>query len=263
MATPRIVAMALVLLLPATALAGHPFDPNLNVDPSVEDCSVRFAPDLTQRAFRRFAREFGSVSAFKQGAPPTTLGQRGFSVDVELISFVVEEKSAAWNDTFTHPDAYHPLGSNLSFPKLRVRAGVTDHLDVGAFYAQNPEANYGWLGFEAKYGILQQREDAPIELAVRGAYTKTLYVADMNMHALSADVSIGHTFWKVLTPYLALGGDAVLVRETSHAVDLKSEGILVPHATAGFEVRYWHVAIGAEAQVSALTSYQAQVSAVF
>jgi hypothetical protein len=263
MAPARIVAMYVVLLLPATALAGHPFDPNLNVDPSVEDCSVRFAPDLTQAAFRRFAREFGSVSAFKQASPPTTLGQWGFSAGVEYISFSVEDKSAAWNDTFTHPDGHHPLGANQAFPKLRLRVGVTDELDVGAFYTENPEANYGWLGLEAKYGILRQGEDMPIALAVRGAYTKTLYVADMNMHALSADVSVGRTFWKVFTPYLGLGSDAVLVRETSDAVDLQSERLVVPHATAGFEVRYWHVAIGAEAQLSALTSYQAQVSAVF
>jgi hypothetical protein len=263
MSRAPIVAIGLMLLLPATAQAGHAFDPNLNVDPSVEDCSVRFAPDLTQPAFRRFAREFGSVSAFKQASPPTTLGKRGVAVDLEQIFFSVEEKSAAWNDTFTHPDAYHPLGSNLSLPKLRLRVGVTDDLDVGAFYAQNPEANYGWVGLEAKYGILDQRDGMPIALAVRGAYTKTLYVADMNMHAVSADVSVGRTFWEVLTPYLGLGADAVLARETSRALDLKSEALVVPHLTAGFEVRYWHVAIGAEAQVSALTSYQAQLSAVF
>ena len=188
---------------------------------------------------------------------------RSVSLDVEQISFSVEEKSAAWNDTFAHPDAYHELGSNLSFPKLRLRVGVTDDLDVGAFYAQNLRANYGWLGLEAKYGILEQREDMPIALAVRGAYTKTLYVGDMNMHAFSADVSIGHAFWNVLTPYLGVGSDAVLVRETSKAVDLQSERLVVPHLTVGFEARYWHVAIGAEAQLSALTSLQAQVSAVF
>jgi len=267
MATAPIVSIGLVLLLPATTLAhgagGHPADPNLHVDGTLEDCSVVFAPELTQAAFHRFAREFGSVSAFKQASPPTTLGQQGFSVGVEQIFFSVEDKSDAWNDTFAHPDAYHELGSDQSFPKLSLRVGVTDDLDIGAFYSRNPNANYGWLGFDVKYGILEQREQMPITLAVRGAYTKTLYVADMDMHAVGVDVSIGRTFWHVVTPYLGVGSDAVLVRETSDAVALKSEAILVPHATAGFEVRYWHVAIGAEAQLSALTSYQARVSAVF
>lgn len=260
-------AVGLVLLLPAIALAhgqgAHAADPNLHVDPSLDDCSVVFAPELTQSAFHRFAREFGSLGAFKQASPPTTLGRRGFSAAVEYISFSVDDKSDAWNDTFAHPDAYHELGSDLAFPKLSLRFGVTDELDIGAFYSENPTANYGWAGFDVKYGMLRQGEGMPVSLAVRGAYTKTLYVADMNMHAVGVDVSIGRTFWDVLTPYVGVGSDAVLVRETSDAVDLDDEAVLVPHATAGFQVRSWHVAVGAEAQLSAVNSYHAQVSAVF
>jgi len=259
MARPRPFPAALALLLPATALA----TPVLHVDPSLDDCEVHFAPELTQDAYGRFVREFGTVSAFKQGAPPATLGRGRIALDVEQIYFSVDEGSAAWNDTFTHPAADHWLGSSKVFPKLRLRVGVTDDVEVGAFFTKSLEANYGWVGIETKYAILQQQGDMPIALAVRGAYTKTLYVADMDMHAAGIDVSIGRTFWKVLTPYLGLGSDAVLARETSDAVALKTEAMVVPHATAGFEVRYWHVAIGAEAQLSALTSYQAQVSAVF
>ena len=141
---------------------------------------------------------------------------------------------------------------------------MTDDLDVGAFYTENPNANYGWVGLEAKYGILSQREDMPIALAVRGAYTKTLYVTDMDMHALSVDVSAGRTFWNVLTPYVGLGTDAVLARETQRrGRSRRPSTIVVPHATGGVEVRFWHVALGAEAQLSALTSLQAQVAAVF
>jgi hypothetical protein len=58
----------------AHGAGGHPPDPALHVDPSLEDCSVIFAPELTQAAFRRFARGFGSVSAFQQaqlGALPS------------------------------------------------------------------------------------------------------------------------------------------------------------------------------------------------
>lgn len=87
MGNPRIVPIGLALLLPAAALAA---DAPLHVDPSVEDCEVRFAPELTQAAFKWFAREFGSVSAFKQGSPPTTLGRWGFSLDVQQISYLLE-----------------------------------------------------------------------------------------------------------------------------------------------------------------------------
>jgi hypothetical protein len=262
MSRGSLAPLAFVLLAPAVARADT-IDPPLHVDPSVNDCSVRFASNLTQDAFHRFAREFGSVSAFKQASAPTPLGQWHFAVGVQGIAFTVEEHSAAWNDTFVHPTDHHPLGAEKTFPELRLRAGVTDDLDVGAYYTLNADANYGWLGLEAKYRVLDEREGLPVTVAVRGAYTKTLYVADMNMHAVTLDVSAGRTFWKVLTPYLGVGVDGVFVRETSSAVSLKDEAILVPHLAAGAEVRWWHVSVGAEVQVGALTAYQVQLAALF
>jgi hypothetical protein len=196
-------------------------------------------------------------------APPAPLGRRHVAVGVEQMSFNVEEKSDAWNDTFAHPDAYHELGSEHTFPKVRLRVGVSDHLDFGAFYTRNPNANYGWLGLEAKYGLLRQSATMPITLALRGAYTKTLYVHDMDMHAVTADVSAGRTFWNVFTPYVGLGTDAVLARETSDAVALATEMQSVAHVLGGLELRYWHIALGAEVQRGALTSSQMQVTALF
>jgi hypothetical protein len=254
-----VVGLALALLLPERARA----TPVLHVDPSLDDCEVHFAPELSQGAYRGFVREFGTISAFKQSGPPATLGKRHVAIDLEQIYFSVDEASAAWNDTFTHPAADHWLGANKAFPKLRLRAGVTDDVEVGAFFTKSLEANYGWLGVETKWAVLRQRADMPVTLAVRGAYTKTLYVSDMDMHALTGDASVGRTFWRTVTPYLGVGVDAVVARETSRAVNLRTEALVVPHGTAGVEVRFWHVALGAEAQVSALTSYQAQVSAVF
>jgi hypothetical protein len=263
----HITLVALLALVPGTAFAhgagGHPADPNLHVDSALEDCSVQFSSELTQGAFGRFAREFGAVSAFKLASPPTTLGQWGFAIDLEQIWFHVEEHSAAWNDTFAHPDSYHELGSDLAFPKLRARVGITPDFDVGVFFTKQPTANYGWLGLEAKYGLLKQSEEMPISLALRGAYTKTLFVSDMDMHALTADVSAGRTFWHVLTPYLGLGSDLVLARETADVVELDDELQLAPHLIAGLEARYWHVALGAEAQLATLPTFQIQASAVF
>ena len=267
MASARMVLVALMGLMPAVALAhgsdGHPADPNLHVNPSLDDCSVQFAPELTQGAFHRFAREFGSVSAFKLSSPPTTLGKWHVALGLEGMNFTVEEKSDAWNDTFFHPDAYHELGADKNIPKLRVRMGVTDRMDVGAYYSENPNANYGWLGLDVKYGLLRQSETTPVSLALRGAYTKTLYVDDMNMHAVTADVAAGRTVWNVLTPYLDLGGDLVRVRERSDVVDLHDETQFVPHAVGGLELRLWHLAIGAEANLGALTSYQVLLTALF
>jgi opacity protein-like surface antigen len=224
---------------------------------------VRFASSLTQGAFRRFVREFGSVSAFKQVASPDALGRGRVLVGVEMIQFHVDDRSDAWNDTFAHPDADHSLGATQSFPKLKLRVGVSEALDVGAFYTENVSANYGWLGLDGKYALLREREDRPVSLAVRGAYTKTLHVSDMDMHALTADVSVGRRVWRGLSTYAGLGADGVFVRETSDAVDLRKERLIAPHLFGGVSATVGRrVSVGAEYTLGPRPSLHVQVGAV-
>jgi hypothetical protein len=260
MISPRGALIALLSLVPAAALAQKPI---LHVDPSLKDCSVIFAPELTQSAFQRFVREFGSVSAFKQMSPPTTLGKGGVALGLDMIYFTVDEASDAWNDTFAHPDATHYLGSHKSFPSVRLRVGVTDAVDLGAYYTRNPDANYGWLGVEGRYGLLRQNAAVPISLTVRGAYTKTLYVADMDMHTATFDVSGGRTFWNRVTAYAGWGGDLILARETTDAVQLKTEVAPVSRAFGGVQLRLWHMALGVEREVGALSRTQVQLAMVW
>jgi hypothetical protein len=265
MKTTTLIATA-ALSVVTTALraqSSHANHPPLHVDSSYSDCSVKFAPNLTQAAFSKFAREFGSVSAYKQSAPASTLGRGKVFLGIEMISFNVDEWSDAWNNTFAHPNADHPLGSRHDFPKLEARAGVTDDVDVGAYFARNPNANYGWLGLDGKYRVLTQGNDMPISLAVRGAYTKTLYVRDMDMHAVTADVSAERRIAQVFRPYIGLGADGVLARETSDAVNLKTERQIVPHAFGGIDVTVLgRATMGAEFTLGARPSIQFQVGAI-
>ena len=265
MTSPRfIAAAAVVLAVPLQSqLQAQMSHPPLHVDPTVKDCSVQFASTLTQSAFHRFAREFGSVSAYKQLDTASTLAKGRVSIGIEMMSFSVDEWSDAWNDTFVHPNDHHPLQSNHRFPKLKFRVGVADNLDIGVFYTRNPQANYGWLGIDGKYRLMSESESRPLSISVRGAYTKTLYVSDMDMHAVTADLSVGRTLWRGLRPYAGLGADAVLARETSNRVNLRNENMVVPHAFAGFD---WTVlrrlSLGAELTQGALPSAQVQVAAV-
>lgn len=253
-----IAAAAALLTAPLPAQSGHP---PLHVDPSYPECHVRFAANLTQGAYGRFVREFGSVSAFRQMASPTTLGKGKVSIGIEMMSFQVDQWSDAWNDTFAHPHAHHPLGARQEFPKVKLRVGVSDDLDVGAFYTLNPNSNYGWLGVDGKYRLLNQDENQPVSLALRGAYTKTLYVDDMDMHALTADVSLERRLGRI-RPYVGLGADAVLARETSDVVDLRTEKTVVPHLLSGVEVKLGRASLGAEFTWGARSSMAVQVGAV-
>src|SRR5215813_7274395 len=133
MSYARMFLTALLALTPTVALAhGSEDHPPLHVDPSLKECSVAFAPELAQSAFGRFVREFGSISAFKLLAAPVPLGRGHFALGVEQTSFDVEQNADAWNDTFAHPTADHWLGDNQQFPKVKLRAGVSDRVHVGA-----------------------------------------------------------------------------------------------------------------------------------
>jgi hypothetical protein len=251
-----------LLLVTAAPVAAQSSFPPLHEDPSVDDCSVRFASTLSQGAFRRFVREFGSVSAFKQVSSPGALGKGRVLFGIEYMAFTIDDRADAWNDTFTHPDGQHPLGSTQRFPKLKLRVGVTDDLDVGAFYTKNFEANYGWAGIDGTYRVLTEGERAPVSLAVRGAYTKTLYVSDMDMHALTVDVSVGRRLGSLVRPYVGVGADGVLARETSDAVSLRSEAIVAPHLIGGVEVGLGRLVLGTELTLGARPSVQVQIGAV-
>ena len=266
MASAPTLLVALLLLAPATALAHGPngvIDPPLHVDPTLEECSVIFSADLTQDAFRRFTREFGSVSAFKPGATAAPLGRGGFTFGLEQLNFGLDDHSDAWNDTFAHPNADHELGDQQSFPLARARVGVTDRLDFGAYWTRNPKANYGWLGLETRYAFANSGGDSPVNFAARAAYTKTLYVNDMDMHAITAELAGSRTLWNRLTPYLYVGGDVVIARERSDVVALHAETQVVPHVVGGAELSLWHMMLGGEVSVAALTSYQLRVAAAF
>ena len=253
-------ALALVIAAPVQAQSSYP---PLHVDPTLNDCSVKFASTLTQSAFHRFVREFGSVSAYKQLASASTLEPGRLMVGIEMLNFTVDEHSPAWNDTFAHPNDHHPLGSDKSFPKFEVRAGLARNMDIGVYYARNPNANYGWLGLDTKYRLLDESNGSPVNLAVRGAYTKTLYVSDMDMHSGTIDVAVGRQYWGLLRPYVGVGGDGVFARETSDAVNLRSENMFVPHVFGGADITLWRrVTVGAEVSRGALWSTQLQVGAV-
>jgi hypothetical protein len=258
-----ITAIALAAAAPLQAQhdhSGHDHPP-LHVDGALKDCSVQFSSRLTQASFRRFAREFGSVSAFKQAGSPSGLRKGQLSLGIERMSFSVDEHADAWNDTFAHPDDHHPLGADKDFPKIKARYGITDDADVGAFWTRNPNANYGWFGVDGKWRVLAQEKGKPLSLAVRGAYTKTLYVTDMDMHAVTADVSVERKVAWGLRPYLGVGADGVIARERSSAVNLRDETLLVPHAFTGVAVTVLRrVDLALEFTAGARPSTQIQVA---
>jgi opacity protein-like surface antigen len=85
----------------------------------------------------------------------------------------------------------------------------------------------------------------------------------MDMNALTANVSVERRVRNRVRPYGGFGADIVLVNETSDAVNLRSERIVVPHVFAGVDVPLLQrVTVGVEIMRGALTTTQLQVGAV-
>jgi hypothetical protein len=66
----------------------------------------------------------------------------------------------------------------------------------------------------------------------------------------------------MVRPYVGVGADAVLARETSDAVDLRRETVVAPHLLGGVEVGLGRMVLGAELTLGARPSVQVQVGAV-
>ena len=83
------------------------------------------------------------------------------------------------------------------------------------------------------------------------------------MHALTADVSVDRLLRHVVRPYAGLGADGVFVRETSDAVNLRSETVIAPHLFGGLDVTVWRrLNFGAEFTLGARPSAQVHVGGV-
>lgn len=260
----RLSLVAVLSTIPAAALAHDVHDgPPLHVGSGYKECFVKFAPELTQEAFGRFVREFGSVSAFDLAGAPGPLGRGHVVVALEDQGFGLEDRAGAWNDTFAHPDDEHELGDRQTVPSARVRVGLGERVDAGAFFTRNPWSNYGWLGFEAWYALARRGRGASGDLVVRAAYTRTLYVQDMHMQAFTADLALGQPVTPWLAAYVAGGGDLIVARETSAVVDLGDETPFVPHVLGGLEAKVWHVTLGAQARLAALNSVKLRVATGF
>ncbi len=223
--------------------------PVLHVGNSYDSCYFDLHPELTQGQFRTFAAEGGAVVRFLQLAAADTLGKGTFEVSMNMSATRINDAKGAWNNTFSHPDAEHWLGDVQQFPRLVVRAGVTDYLDVGAWGSVNPLSNYGFVGVDAKLALLQRRQGAPVDLAVRPSVTTVLGPSELWFGNVGVDLTVSRDY-SGLSPYVGVGGTASLAIERSNDVDLSPAFSVRPVALVGLAYDFHWFSAGAEAVFS-------------
>jgi hypothetical protein len=251
-----------VLTLTAFVSAAHAqSDIYWNIDPGVKDCSMVIDAELTQDQFTRYTRQVGLIMAFKSLSSAETLGKMNFSFGLEMTVTPIDQHDLAWINTFTHPGPECPLGDAVSYPQLRARMGVSDNMDVGAYYTTSPEANYGFLGMELKYLYRQASGKSPA-VALRATYVTLLDVPDYNMNTLSLDIAASRQMG-IFKPYVGLRGSVVEASETTPKVDLDRVVAFLPQGVIGVAFSKSWFNIAAEIDIGEISGFTMVLGAGF
>ena len=184
-------------LIPATAFAATLLssaasaqtEPKLHITHRWNECSFQIDPSLTQSAWRQFTEEAGLVTFFRPLSDARPMGRGKYEVSIVQWKTGIDDKDAAWNDTFVHPDSTHWLfeGSGLQFPGLSGRVGLGDKTDVAAYFTKNPEANYGFYGVQVQHALLRDAE-SKWAAAARASVVSMYGPADLDFRVYGADL---------------------------------------------------------------------------
>jgi hypothetical protein len=207
-------------------------DVQLHVDPRWQECSFQLDPSLNQKEFHQFAREAGMVACFRPLTSARNLGAGRFEVSLLQWKTTIDETKGAWNNTFVHPHAEHYLvgGPALAFPGLTAHAGITDKLDAGVYWTVRPGANYGFMGAQLQYGILnaaQHRFDLSSRLGFNSLYgPKDVSFAVYALDLLASKKFTVYKNWLSLSPYAGASVCITRAHERSELVNLKDENVM-------------------------------------
>ncbi len=248
-------------LASAARAQGNSGDVYWRIDPSVKSCSMVIDPSLTQSQWHTFVQQVGAISTFKSLASAEPLGTMRFDIEIDESRTPVDQHNLAWINTFVHPDASCPLGDEISVPTLRARMGVSEDMDIGAYWITAPSANYGMVGGEVKYRLSRESQELPAA-AVRASVTILTGVPDFDVNLYSLDL-IASKQVAVFTPYVGLRGTLAIGTVTTSKVDLDQERLLLPQGYAGVTYSVWMLRLAAEYNVSSVNTLALAVGVNF
>ncbi|MBW7933384.1 MAG: hypothetical protein H3C62_07175 [Gemmatimonadaceae bacterium] len=265
---PMIVA-AVTTAWPSTGAAQHHHNVTLHVSDRWKECAFQLDPSLTQDAWRQFTREAGLVTYFRPltDARPMGRGRVEFSLMQSMTA--IDDTDAAWNDTFVHPDSTHWLheGTGLPVPGVIARAGVTDRLDVGAYFTRNPNSNYGFAGVQAQYS-LRDEATSRWSTAARVSAVSLFGPEDLSVRVVGADLMASRSYpiystWASVAPYAGVSAYLSASHEKSAVVALRDERVFGAQGTIGAAARVAKARIAVEYNVARVWTRTFKVGMAF
>lgn len=231
----------------------------LHVNDRWSNCAIVIDPSLTQQAWHQFVTEVGLVAYFRPLTSAKPLGRGHFELAVMDWGTMIDDADPAWNDTFSHPDSTHWLfdGNALLIPGLMLRAGVSERVDIGAYWTASPGANYGLLGGQVQYNF---RTDSQRGLAASGRLSAVrLYgPEDMKVSVFGLDL-VGSKDISRFSPYAGIGGYWSRGHETTSKVDLRDESVVGLQGMVGLAVRVRSLRLGTEFSLAKVPGYSLKV----
>ena len=249
-----IVNTLIIFLFVSTSYAqGNGSDVYWHIDPNVKSCSMVIDPSLTQAQWNQFTKQVGAILTFKSLASAETLGKMNFNISIDDSYTPVDQHNLAWINTFTHPDENCPLGDAITYPTIRAKMGVSDNMDIGAYWTTALDANYGMVGGEFKYKFSQESEKLPAA-AVRVHVSILTGVPDYNLNVYGVDL-IASKKIVMLTPYIGFRESLAIGTETTSKVNLDKESVLITHVYAGVSYPIWMLNLVAEYNISYVNTF--------
>ncbi|MDB5969415.1 MAG: hypothetical protein JWQ90_1865 [Hydrocarboniphaga sp.] len=161
--------------------------------PAMADDYDIVTPD--QGAFHSVSKDLVSAFSYHTLAPAEATGITGFGIG-GFGSYMSTDESA-WK-TLTGESI-----SEIGMAGVTAHKGLPFGIDVGAFYGSVPTAGASVYGAELRYAILEGGIATP-GIAVRGAFTKSAGIDDIDLSTYSLDASISKGF-AFVTPYAGAG----------------------------------------------------------
>jgi hypothetical protein len=241
----------------------------LHVNPAWKECSFQLDPSLTQEAWHQFTQEAGVVVYFRSLTDAKPLGVGNYELSILEWETAFDDTDDAWNDTFVHPDSAHWLkeGDRLGFPGLMFRTGITDKIDVGAYWTKNFEANYGFWGGQVQYNVVNDSE-RHWAASARFGFTSMYGPDDLNFTVYSLDLLVSKTYdvysdWIFISPYAGVSTYLARSHENTDAVELEDENTLGVLGTVGAVTQISIARLAVEYNFAVVNSLSFKLGIVF
>lgn len=156
-----------------------------------------------QGAFRDYVLELGNTLSPKLLAPAETLGINGFQFGTQLSITNINETEDYWQ---LGVEDSNP-SSQLMATHLMIRKGLPFSFEIGGSAAYMLNSELWAFSVEGKWALNEAVEQAPVDFAVRAAYSRMVGSTQLNLSSFNMDFVLSKSFGMAgvvnIAPYMA------------------------------------------------------------